>query len=165
MVNRADDNDEIYPKVPKVFQKARKVHNKKTGKPFKTGDNVKGRGFTVEEYVRLHPVAPEYLQDLLTVAVNLGLRSTEYFKLRWKHIDLEKGLIEIPAGLDKNAPARDIPINHNVREVIENLPKGKPEAPIFRGRDGRPLVQAPKKALKTACSFGWYCLRGRCDIF
>jgi len=50
----------------------------------------------------------------------------------------------------KKAAARDIPINHHVRDVLERLPRGLPDAPLFRYR-GKPMKEWPRKSLENAC--------------
>jgi integrase len=142
MVNWADDNDKIYPKVPKVFRKAKRI--------FKVGENARERVLGVGEYLKLLAVSPEHLQDVLTVAYNTGMRSREYFKLKWEFIDLKAGFIRLSAEVVKTRKPRAIPINHHVRAVLERLPRGLPGTPVFRYR-GKVLADRVTRSLRSSC--------------
>jgi len=141
MVNRAEVNDEIYPKIPKIFRTTKRV--------FRTGENARDKVLSVEEYLRLLEASPEHLRDILTVQMYTGMRSEEPFKLRWEFIELKEGFIRIPAKLNKRAPARNVPMTGPVRTIIEKLPRGLPGTPVFRYR-GKGIAKVTR-SLKTAC--------------
>ena len=51
------------------------------------------------------------------------MRTGELRGLRWSHIDREKWVIRLPAELTKEKRAKVIPINHNVKVVLAELPR------------------------------------------
>jgi integrase len=54
------------------------------------------RTLTPEEEQRLLAVSPKYLQDIILIALNTGMRQGEILSLRWEWIDLANSLITLP---------------------------------------------------------------------
>lgn len=63
-----------------------------------------------------------------------GSRRGEILDLRWKDVDLVRGVIRIPQPKTKNA--KTIPISETLRELLGVLPRGIGEAHVFTRRSG-----------------------------
>ena len=50
---------------------------------------------TLEEEERLLAFSPKWLQEIITFAVNTGLRQSEILNLQWTHLDLSRRTITI----------------------------------------------------------------------
>jgi integrase len=84
-----------------------------------------------------------------------GLRASEIGRLKWKHIDTERGLIRITE--QKNGREQTIPLISKAAEVLEQTPKPRgPECYVFR---------APSSPLRdrNAEAFGRRCSRRFCE--
>jgi integrase len=101
-------------------------------------DNIKTEDLTPEQLKRLlkaindspHPHAG----PMMLMALYTGMRRGELFKLKWKHIDFERGFINI---IDpKGGPSQVIPLNDVARGVLES--HTRTDSPyVFPGRQGR----------------------------
>jgi integrase len=58
-----------------------------------------------------------------------GMRASELGRLRWDHIDFERGLIYIYQ--QKNKKEQTIPLIEKAREVLSGLERGEPEEFVF----------------------------------
>jgi integrase len=73
--------------------------------------------------------------NLMKMALFTGMRRGELFKLRWQHIDFEKGFIYIIG--PKGGKDQAIPLNQAAREVLEKHPRVNESPFVFPGRGGR----------------------------
>jgi integrase len=69
-----------------------------------------------EETLLLHHCSP-YLQDLVSFAINTGLRLGEILKLKWEEVDLENAAIRTI--VKKNRRMLDMPLNHTALRVLK----------------------------------------------
>ena len=113
MINKAFDNDKIDGRVLKTF---RKVKNK-----LKRGANARKRTVTIGEYLGLLARASNHLKPMLVVAMNTGMRPGEVRTLKWEYIDRKAGFIRLPASVTKENKEKNIPINHHVIDVLDDL--------------------------------------------
>jgi integrase len=150
MVNKAFDNDKIGGRVLKAF---RKVKNK-----CKRGANARKRTITIAEYLKLLENASKHLRPMLKVAMNTGMRPGELRKLRWQYIDRKTGFIILPAEVTKEKKEKNIPINHHVETVLNDLKPllgvvTKDHHDFVFTFGGRPLISAGgvKASLKRTC--------------
>ena len=74
--------------------------------------NLGFRILTVEEEGKLLDNATPYIQDIVVLALNTGLRIGEILSLTWERVDLEKKLLSVFA--DKTHKTRTVPINAEV---------------------------------------------------
>jgi integrase len=65
-----------------------------------------------------------------------GMRKLEVADLRWSEIDLERGLIVIPASRSKNRRAHVVPITNPVRAILDTLPHRDGRDHIFGADHG-----------------------------
>lgn len=86
-------------------------------------DNERSRYLTRDEEARLLATleGQEWLQNIVTMAINTGMRRGEIFKLRWFDVDFARGVIHVRD--TKTAKNRVVPMNAAVREMLERQPK------------------------------------------
>lgn len=85
------------------------------------GMTKRDRWLTPEEEARLQAFAPGWLRDIITVAINTGLRRGELLALTWPNVHLNKKYIHVERS--KNGDKRSIPMNDRVYGVFERLQK------------------------------------------
>lgn len=91
-------------------------------KPLRT-DNQRSRYLTLDEEKRLLEAldGQPWLRNLVTAAIHTGMRRGELFKLRWFDVDFNRGVIHVrDTKTNKN---RDVPMNAEVRGMLEGMPK------------------------------------------
>lgn len=78
-----------------------------------------------------------------------GMRATEIGRLRWEHVDLERGLVRIER--QKNNKAQTIPIVRKARNVLRHAPMLRPsEGYVFRTPNAAIKNRNPKTFAETA---------------
>lgn len=120
--------------------------------PFENGEdlffksrNKRERALTEDEVRRLIDACPGYLKSIVITAVYTGLRKSDIFNLKWKGIDLEKGLIRLTE--QKTGKTRNIVLNSDMRTLFQSLPvKGEY---VFLGKNGKPFKDV-KRSFQTA---------------
>ena len=128
-----------------LFLTANPVRKVKFFREFNTGLRVVSQ----EEERNLLQNASPYVQDLISFALNTGLRIGEVFSLRWSNVDLEKGILTVFAS--KTEKIREIPINAETRKVLEAWFLGKKNEIVFYNPEtGKPFVDL-KAGFGIAC--------------
>jgi integrase len=108
-------------------------------------DNRRERALTGDEVIRLIEACPPYLKPIVITAVYTGLRKSDILNLKWRDIDLEKGLIRVIE--QKTGKIRNIVLNDDMRILLHSLPvKGEY---VFPGKNGKPFKDV-KKSFQTA---------------
>ena len=100
-------------------------------------NNVKTEMLTAEERARFIEAARNAGQFML-MAYYTGMRRGELFRLKWTHIDFERGFITIKGEEQEGAKSsRDerIPLTQPVRELLAEIGSND-SAYVFPGRDG-----------------------------
>ncbi len=79
------------------------------------------RYLTFEEEAKLFEQLEghEWVQRIVTMAINTGMRQGEIFNLTWFDVDFPRGVIHI--SVSKNGKDRFVPINQTVRKMLEGL--------------------------------------------
>jgi len=87
-------------------------------------------------------------RNLMKLALFTGMRRGELFKLRWEHVDFERGFIHIKD--PKGGPDQIIPMNETARNTLETHPRKG--AFVFPGRGGlqRKEIRRPVNRIKAA---------------
>lgn len=144
MVSKAFDNDMVSGHTLKAFRGFKRKLRK--------GVNARRRTLSFQEYARFVAVALPHLRAMTIVAYNTGMRTGELRKLQWKHIDWKKGFIRLQADVTKEGRAKSIPMNGNVRQVLEGLPHAIHHDFVFT-YNGEPITDAGglKRSFKKAC--------------
>lgn len=145
MVTKAFDNDMVGGRTVKAFRKVKRR--------LKKGSNARKRIITIEEYIKLIDKAQSHLKPMITIAYNTGMRRGEIRQLKWSDIDREKMFIRLPAEITKEKRPKNIPINHHVKDVLDNLPRAIKHEFIFTYK-GRPITHKDslKRSFKSACN-------------
>lgn len=111
--------------------------------------NKRDRALTEDEVRRLIETCPPYLKPIVVTAVYTGLRKSDVLSLKWKDIDLERGLIRLTE--QKTGKTRNIILNSDMRTLLQSLPvKGEY---VFPGKGGKPfkdIKRSFQRALKEA---------------
>lgn len=95
---------------------------------------------------------PKAIQDraMLELFYSSGLRLAELTGLVWSDIDLAQALVRV---LGKGSKTRVVPIGSKAIEALKGLreqAEAAPDAPVFRGRNGRPISPATvRRRLKS----------------
>ena len=87
------------------------------------------RVLSPEEEKRLLAAATPYIQDIIVLALNTGLRIGEILSLPWKSVDMEKNLLTVFA--PKTQKFREIPINLESHRVLEYWALGRKNEFVF----------------------------------
>ena len=88
---------------------------------------------------------------MMLMALYTGMRRGELFKLKWKHVDFDRGFISIKD--PKGGPDQKIPLNDAARQVLENHPKGKSPF-VFPGIKGKQRTDINKAVNKIKQAAG-----------
>ncbi len=70
----------------------------------------------------------DYLEPLIVMAVNTGMRKGEMLSLRWEHVSLDKRSLTIRSENAKSKNKRTIPINDTLYNMLETWREQHPEA-------------------------------------
>ena len=82
----------------------------------------------------------DHLTPIILLALNLGCRRGELFKLEWSDIGLDRRQITIRGESAKSGKTRHIPLNTEAQAVLTQWRKqGGGQGLVFPGRSGKPL--------------------------
>ena len=79
-------------------------------------NNLIERWLTLEEQKNLLASSPKWLQEIILLAVNTGLRQSEILDLKWPRVDLSRKTITILE--QKNQGKDTLPLNEGALEVL-----------------------------------------------
>jgi len=128
------------------------VWGKADNNPFKgvklfKENNQRLRFLEKEEIGKLLENCYEHLKPIVIVALNTGMRKGEILGLRWRDIDIQRGIIHL---LDtKNGEKREVPMNEIVQRTIIGVLKHPESQYIFCNNKGQPYGDI-KKSFLTA---------------
>jgi integrase len=144
MIIKAFDNDMVDGRVLKAFRRVKPKLEK--------GSNARERTLTFAEYLKLIDKAPQHLRAFIIIAYNTGMRTGEIRLLKWSYIDRKNGFIRLPKEITKEKKAKNIPINHYVKAVLDGIPRNIVHGYIITYR-GNPIVSygGLKGSFKIAC--------------
>jgi integrase len=98
--------------------------------------------FSPEEITKLLSGAKSELISALALGAFAGVRTEEIKRLRWNHIKLARGLIDVPSEVTKTQSRRLVPISDNLRQWL--LPFVRDDGPVV------PYSNLSNQFLKTA---------------
>jgi len=116
-------------------------------------NDIKERILTIEEETRLLNASPDYLKDIINLALNTAMREGEILGLQWDWIDFKENMIQLPQTNTKNKKIRKIPINEKVRKTLLKLKlktggnKYVFESPVIPNKN----ISYIQRSFKTAC--------------
>ena len=107
--------------------------------------------FEHDEYLKVRAHAPAPYQDVLDFAYFSGWRRNEILELTWDEVDLNGGVIGLPARRSRTKTGRMLPISAPLRQVVDRRKRARcpGDRRVFR-RDGVP-VRVWRYALRDAC--------------
>ena len=113
----------------------------------------KVRFLSVAEKERLLACCPEYMKEIVLVALHTGMRKGEILGLTWDNVDLRNRLIVLVK--TKSNKIREIPMSNEVYELLQAKYQKSTqdrEACVFPSPDGKPYrdVAAFRKAVQLA---------------
>ena len=122
---------------------------KKMRNVFFKENNQRTRFLTEEEINRLLAVEyeglPSYLKPIIATAIYTGLRKGEIFNLKWKDVDLERGLIYVRVNKQNRLQVKMV--NDDLINIFMKLPvKGEY---LFHDEEGNPIKDL-KRSFHTA---------------
>jgi integrase len=109
-------------------------------------DNEKTEDLTEEQLKRLLKAIAEdnhpHAGPMMKLVLFSGMRRGELFRLKWKHVDFDRGFITIRN--PKGGKSQKIPLNDGARETLLN--HIKTDSPyVFPGRGGRQRTDINKE--------------------
>jgi integrase len=84
---------------------------------FLAEDNLRFETLSEEQEKALLLASPPYLRELITFAINTGLRTSDIFNLRWEEVDIEQRRLK--KIVKKSAKPLSLPLNDAAFAVIE----------------------------------------------
>ncbi|NQU94795.1 MAG: site-specific integrase [Candidatus Omnitrophica bacterium] len=110
-------------------------------------NNARLRYLEKEEIKTLIDNSNATLQPVLVVAVSTGMRRGEILNLKWRDIDINKGIIYVLR--TKNHEAREVPMCDTVKQIFIKTEK-RPNSPfIFCRKNGKPYGKLDKSFLQA----------------
>lgn len=124
--------------------------------PFENADdlfyketNRRERALTEDEVRRLIDACPKYLKSIVIAAVYTGLRKSDILNLKWRDIDLKKGLIRLEEA--KTGKTRNIVLNSDMITLLQSLPvKCQYVFPNKHGKPFKDIKRSFEASLKKA---------------
>jgi len=108
-------------------------------------DNLKTEDLTPEQLRNLLDSINQdpdvQARNLMLLALYTGMRRGELFRLKWEHIDFNRGFIRIIG--PKGGKDQEIPLNDSARKVLEEHPRSDSEY-VFPGKGGKQRVDFKK---------------------
>src|SRR5262249_11909060 len=85
--------------------------------------------------------------DAIRIIAVTGARRSEITKLRWRHVDLKRGLLVLPPVMHKTGrktgKPRTIALPAFAQDIIARQPQGEPDNFVFASsKDGAPITLA-----------------------
>lgn len=87
----------------------------------------------------------DYLEPLVILAMNTGMRKGELLSLSWQNVNFERDFITVLAANAKSGKARHIPLNQKAKSALTNWKSDcKSLHWVFEGEQGKPLKDIKK---------------------
>ena len=111
----------------------------------------------VEKALARAKQADPELEAMMLTAYYAGLRRGELIRLRWEHLDFERGLLHV-RGETKNYEERSIPLHDRLRRALELLPRRAQH--VFPSPEGKQCQPGNLDRLRRQHKLpGWHSLR------
>lgn len=130
-------------------------------------NNQRERVLTIHEVQRLADQASPTVRAGIWIGLYSGLRRGEIVQLRPQHIDLEAGMLTIPAGMTKSQRIRSVPIATPLRPWLASVPLGIGaegfKTGFVRARVAAGLPDVTIHDLRRSC--GTFLIRAGVDLY
>jgi len=121
----------------RVWEKA--TNNPMVGVKLRREENTRVRFLTDEEEPRLLQACGDSLRAVVIAALNTGFRRGELLSHTWPDVDFDHGLVTVKAAYAKGRERRSIPMNRELRQVLEQLKAKAGDSPyVFLNSQGEP---------------------------
>ncbi len=118
-------------------------------------NNVRKGFFEAEEFARLLPVLPDYLQPLCIFGYRTGWRFKEITSLTWDRVDLKVGVVRLEPGETKSGEGRTLYLDSELKELLkEQLSQRRLGCPFVFHRDGLEIKNYYKSWRKACADAG-----------
>lgn len=112
-------------------------------------NNRRLRYLSREECAALIGKCKDVTREIVLTALNTGCRKGEILNLKWDNVDMRHGFILLDK--TKNGERREIPINNELRAVLQGITRRLDVPYVFFDKvTGKPL-QDVKRSFSTAC--------------
>ena len=115
---------------------------------FSEADNLKERILSEEEELRLIENCCDHMKDIVTFALNTGMRLGEILRLKWANVDMKTGMIRVE--FTKSGKTRIVPMNQTLRTLLSGLRKRGGEY-VFTNPGSNDRFREIKRSFKTGC--------------
>ena len=82
-------------------------------------NNQIDRFLSKSEINALLAASPDYLRDIISVAIMSGMRKSELLSLQWQQIQWEQGIIELPE--TKSGEKQYVPLNADLEKLLKRI--------------------------------------------
>lgn len=120
--------------------------------PFENADDLfyketthRERALTEDEVKSLINACPKYLKPIVITGILTGLRKSDILNLKWRDIDLKKGLVQLEEA--KTGKIRNIVLNGDMITLLRGLPVKCQY--VFPNKHGKPFTDI-KRSFETA---------------
>jgi integrase len=124
-------------------------HNPSSGVKLQKENNRRRRYLTPEECKVLLDACPSVtMRQVITLALNTGMRRGEILNLTWDSINLRERYIELPD--QKNGECSTIPLNSTVVDILRSIPRRLDSDYAFSGLiPGKPYCDLKRQFAKA----------------
>jgi integrase len=112
-------------------------------------NNRRLRYLSKEECQKLISNCHGHLKAIVITAMNTGMRKEETRSLKWDNVDLRHGFILL--GLTKNGERKEIPINHTLRNNLQEITRRIDIPYVFYNALTGSRYKDIKRSFSTAC--------------
>jgi integrase len=92
-------------------------------------DNVRQRFMTEDEFQKILPLLSADVLPIVVIAYHTAMRLGEILALRWKNIDLKRRLFLFET--EKTGKQRAVALHPDIIRLLESMPRGFGETPLF----------------------------------
>jgi integrase len=115
---------------------------------FSEAENLKERILSEEEEQRLVEKCCDHMKDIVTFALDTGMRLGEILRLRWANVDMKSGMIRVE--FTKSGKTRIVPMNQTLQVMLWRLKKRGGEY-VFTNPGSNDRFREIKRSFKTGC--------------
>ena len=125
--------------------------------PMLKENNVRKGFFEHGDFIALREALPSYLKGFVTFAYKSGWRVSEIADLKWSQIDLDNNIARLESGETKNAEARTVYLDDEMKVVLLNQKArqkelGKISHYVFTNPTGTDRIKYFRKSWERACT-------------
>ncbi len=96
------------------------------------------RALTTKEKRDLLEASPEPFRSMWALMLGTGLRKNELVELTWADVDLDRGKLVVRSELSKNSEMAEIPLRHDLWQLLADMHDRRVTKHIFVNSAGRP---------------------------